>query len=587
MAEIKHLLTPYSENMSEIPLPEYPRPALVRESFVNLNGKWQFGVSDSIENAVFDREILVPYPPESLLSGINEVFDESKLLSYKREFSLPIGFNKGRVILHFGAVDQIAEVYLNGIRLGSHIGGYKDFSFDITEALSKNNTLTVFVRDRLSSLVLPYGKQCRRRGGMWYTPVSGIWQTVWLESVGESYIESLDLPTTPENTLLTVHFGGKPEDGTVTVHAPEGSVSFPLKDGRADIALNEPKLWSPEEPYLYEIEIETKSDRVRSYFALRTVETRIIDGVPRLCINGKPYFFNGLLDQGYFSDGIFTPASYCCIRDDILRAKSLGFNMLRKHIKIEHPYFYYLCDKLGMAVFQDMVNNGKYSFLRDTALPTVGLISRSDENLHKNKKSRRAFLSHMEETVHQLKNHSCICLWTIFNEGWGQFCGSSAYKLLKELDGTRIVDTASGWYRCSESDVDSRHIYFRRVKLKAGEKPLFLSEFGGYSYRVDGHVANTDKAYGYGKCESREAFVASLRRLYETEVIPLVPLGLCASVYTQLTDVEDEINGLITYDRRVMKVMPEEFSDISERLAAGGRGSASDSARELFEKKFP
>ncbi len=566
MSEFNQLMTSYAENIGDIPLPEYPRPTLVRESFINLNGKWEFGVCDSIENAVFDREILVPYPPESLLSGINKVFSEDKLLCYKREFSLSDGFNVGRVILHFGAVDQVAEVYLNGNRLGSHIGGYAPFSFDITEHLSENNTLTVFVRDRLSSLILPYGKQSIRRGGMWYTPVSGIWQTVWLESVKENYIKSLDLPTTPDDPIITAHFCGETENGTVTVNTPDGQVVFPLTDGKAEIKLDSPRLWSPEDPYLYEIEIATESDRVRSYFALRSLEIKAVGSHPRLCLNGKPYFFHGLLDQGYFSDGIFTPASVECIESDILRAKSLGFNMLRKHIKVEHPYFYHLCDKHGIVVFQDMVNNGKYSFFLDTALPTIGLISRSDKKLHPDRRSRKALLSHLDETVALLKNHASICLWTIFNEGWGQFDGDSAYRRLKALDNTRFIDTASGWYRCNETDVDSHHIYFRKVKLKAGDKPLFLSEFGGYSYRVENHVFNPDKAYGYGKCGSREEFVSALRGLYENEIIPLVSDGLCASVYTQITDVEDEINGLITYDRAVMKVMPEEFADVGEKL---------------------
>ncbi|MBE6581725.1 MAG: glycoside hydrolase family 2 [Ruminococcaceae bacterium] len=566
MSEFNQLLTPFAEKLGDIPLPEYPRPTLVRESFINLNGKWKFGVCDSIENAVFDREILVPYPQESLLSGINEVFDESKTLCYKREFSLPDGFNRGRVILHFGAVDQVAEVFLNGNNIGSHIGGYAPFSFDITEYLSENNTLTVFVRDNLSDLILPYGKQSNKRGGMWYTPVSGIWQTVWIESVRENYIERLDLPTTPDDPTITAHFRGQKEDGTVTVSTPDGKLSFPLKDGKAEITLDSPRLWSPDDPYLYEFEIVTESDTVRSYFALRSLEIKTFDSHQRLCLNGKPYFFHGLLDQGYFSDGIFTPASVECMESDILRAKALGFNMLRKHIKVEHPYFYHLCDKHGIVVFQDMVNNGKYSFFFDTALPTVGFISRSDKKLHRDKRSRRAFLSHLDETVKLLKNHASICLWTIFNEGWGQFDGNSAYKRLKKLDPTRFIDTASGWFRCKETDLDSRHIYFRKVKLKPKDKPMFLSEFGGYSYRVEDHVFNPDKAYGYGKCDSREEFVSALRRLYEEEIIPLVGNGLCAAVYTQLTDIEDEINGLITYDRAVMKVTPEEFSDIGEKL---------------------
>lgn len=566
MNDPKQLLTPEGESLSGIPLPEYPRPALARDSYINLNGEWQFCVSDDAESALFDKTITVPFPPESYLSGINQVFDEDKILCYKRAFCLPDGFVKDRVLLHFGAVDQYAEVLVNGQRVGCHEGGYQPFYFDITDALKEENTLAVYVRDRLSTLVLPYGKQKRKRGGMWYTPISGIWQTVWLESVNKNSIESLELPTDPENIEIVAHFRGEREDGSVILSTPNGEVPAVLKDGKAVFELSDPRLWSPEDPYLYEFEIRTKGDCVRSYFALRSLEIKDFGGLPRLCLNGKPYFFNGLLDQGYYSDGIFTPASYKCFENDILKSKALGFNTLRKHIKIEPQMFYYLCDKLGMVVFQDMVNNGKYSFFRDTALPTVGLISRNDKRLHKDKKARQAFLTHMEQTVKQLKNHGCICLWTIFNEGWGQFCGSDAYKKLKGLDASRFIDTASGWYRGCESDVDSRHIYFRRVKLSPSKKPMFLSEFGGYSYLVDGHIFNEGKNYGYGSCQSREEFATRIRNLYENEIIPLISQGLCAAVYTQVSDVEDETNGIFTYDRRVDKILPEEFADIAQRL---------------------
>ena len=566
MKQIKHLKTQYAENIGEIPHTEYPRPALVRDSYLNLNGEWDFGVTPDENSPIYDKKITVPFPPESILSGINEVFDEALTLCYRKTFTLPNGFVKERVILHFGAVDQYARAYLNGELLGEHVGGYQNFSFDITEHLKDENTVTVLVRDELSSFILPYGKQKRDRGGMWYTPISGIWQTVWIESVCDNYITSLDLPTPPENTVLKVNFKSELQSGSVRVNTPEGEMTFPLVNGEAKISLPSKRLWSPEDPYLYRAVIETEGDCVRTYFALRTVDVRAVDGYQRICLNGKPYFFHGLLDQGYYPDGIFTPASIDAYRDDILKMKSLGFNMLRKHIKIENPIFYYLCDSLGMVVFQDMVNNSDYSFLRDTALPTVGLIKRSDKSLHKNPASRKAFLEHMCQTVSQLKNHACICLWTIFNEGWGQFCASEAYKELKKLDPTRIIDSASGWFGGCESDVDSRHIYFRKVKLKAKDKPLFLSEFGGYSHRVDGHIANENGSYGYGSCKSREDFVTAIRKLYTEQVIPLVKEGLCASVYTQVSDVEDEINGLLTYDRAVMKITPEEFLDISEKL---------------------
>ena len=566
MDNLNILYTEEGESISSLPLPEYPRPALVRDSFFNLNGYWNFGVGGDDGGFIADRKILVPYPPESALSGIGEIFENGSLLCYERKFSLPEGFLRDRVILHFGAVDQVAEVFINGERVGSHIGGYEPFSFDITDHLSAENTLRVTVRDDLDSHILPYGKQKRDRGGMWYTPVSGIWQTVWLESVRKNHIVSLDLPTDPNNIEIKVNFSDHTENGRVVLHTEGGDITASLNNGSVRFDLDSPILWSPEKPYLYNFDIITESDSVSSYFTLRTLEIKTVDGYSRLCLNGMPYFFNGLLDQGYFPDGLFTPATYSCYEKDILRAKALGFNMIRKHIKIEPQRFYYLCDRLGMVVFQDMVNNGDYSFFRDTVLPTVVFLKRNDKRLHKNKKSREAFIIHMKQTVAQLKNFGCICLFTIFNEGWGQFCGSDAYETLKALDGSRFIDTASGWFTGCKNELDSRHIYFRRIKLKAKDKPLYLSEFGGYSFKVDGHVFNSENSYGYGTCKSREEFVSAFRSLYSEQVIPLVKKGLCAAVYTQLTDIEDEINGLITYDRRVEKITPEEIADIFERI---------------------
>ena len=556
MSELQTLYTVAGEGLTGQPWNVYPRPQLRRDSFLCLNGDWDFAVGDE---PAFDRTIRVPFSPESLLSGIGEVFPEEAVLWYRRSFSLPEGFQKERVLLHFGAVDQEAAVYVNGQQVGTHTGGYQPFTFDITDVLQAENTLTVQVRDHLSDHILPYGKQCRKRGGMWYTPVSGIWQTVWLESVPADHIRRLRIET-GENWADITADGVR--DGVITV----GEQSVPLVDGHARVTVENPRLWSPEDPYLYDFTVTTPTDRVESYFALRTLSIQEVDGISRLCLNGKPYFFHGLLDQGYWSDGLFTPATPEGYAEDILAMKALGFNMLRKHIKVEPERFYYDCDRLGMVVFQDMVNNGHYSFLRDTALPTVGLRWLPDRLLHRHKETRRQFIRGMEETVEQLYNHPSVCYWTIFNEGWGQFCGTEMYHRLKKLDSSRFIDTASGWFSGVDSDVDSRHIYFRRVKLKAGKRPLVLSEFGGYSYKPAGHVFNTEQTYGYGKCATREEFVAALRRLYTDEVAPLIEEGLCAAVYTQVSDVEDETNGLLSYDRKVMKVLPEEFCDISEAL---------------------
>jgi beta-galactosidase/beta-glucuronidase len=401
---------------------------------------------------------------------------------------------------------------------------------------------------------------------MWYTPVSGIWQTVWLESVTENYVTSLSVTTEENTATIRTEWSKAPAEGTVTVKTEDGDLAVPLADGVATVTVAAPRLWSPEDPFLYDFTVITPDDTVSSYFAFRTLSVETVGGYPRMCLNGKPYFFHGLLDQGYYSDGIFTPASPEGYERDIREMKALGFNTLRKHIKVEPQIFYHLCDRLGMVVFQDMVNNGDYSFLRDTALPTVGLLRKDDTRLHRDPETRAAFLTHMEETVAQLRHHQSICLWTIFNEGWGQFCGTEAYRKLKSLDDTRFIDTASGWFMGCESDLDSHHIYFRKVKLRAKDKPLYLSEFGGYVYKPEGHVFNTEKTYGYGSKKTREDFVSALVGLYRNEILPLIPKGLCATVYTQVSDVEDETNGLLSYDRKVKKVTAEEFKPLSDTL---------------------
>ncbi len=551
------LYTTEGENLPETPWNVYPRPQMRRDSFFCLNGEWKLYIGGE------EHKITVPFPPESLLSGVHKRIPKKAEIVYKKKFYLPEGFVRGRVLLHFGAVDQIARVKFNGKCIGKHTGGYAPFCFDVTDLLRRKNTLEVIVRDELHTGILPYGKQCEKRGGMWYTPVTGIWQTVWAESVPEEYIRSLRIETGADFADITA-FGA--ENGEVTVKTPEGEKSFPLCAGRAHVTLENPHMWSPESPYLYDFTVRAGEDEVRSYFALRTLEIKEAGGVPRLCLNGKPYFFHGLLDQGYFSDGIFTPAAPECYAGDIMAMKKLGFNMLRKHIKVEPEQFYYDCDRLGMVVFQDMVNNSDYSFLRDTALPTVGIKKLDDRNMHKNPKSRAAFEAAMEETVAQLYNHPCICYWTIFNEGWGQFESGKMYQKLKTLDSTRFADTASGWFTGAESDVESLHVYFKPVTMEKSTKPVVLSEFGGYSYKPEGHVFNVKQTYGYKFFKDREEFEAALVKLYREEILPLVKEGLCAAVYTQVSDVEDETNGLLSYDRKVLKVSEAPMREIAAAL---------------------
>ena len=558
---LQELYTQQGEHIATTPWQEYPRPQMKRDSYVNLNGLWDFTVTTSFDFPIqYDRNILVPFCPESLLSGCKEHFSERSNLWYRRKFTLPEGFNKGRVLLHIGAADQKSIFCVNKKPADGHLGGYEAMTFDITDAIQEENEIIIRCSDDLRDTTFPYGKQSLKRGGMWYTPVSGIWQTVWLESVPEQYIENLDIQVTLDSATITVT---PALSGKILLDGK----AYPLTDGKAVITPDNPRHWSPEDPYLYRFSIETEYDRVESYFALRTIEIKEINGTPRLCLNGKPYFFHGLLDQGYWSDGIYSPACPACFEEDILKMKELGFNTLRKHIKVEPELFYYACDKLGMAVFQDMVNNGDYSFFRDTALPTLGLQKKNDKNLHRDENARKAFLCGMESTVKQLKNHPCILYWTIFNEGWGQFDGSAAYKTLKDLDSSRIIDTTSGWFRGTQTDVDSRHIYFTPWStLKASDKPLVLSEFGGYAYAVVGHLFNPEKAYGYKSCKSQEHFQTSLSELYITKVLPAIQRGLCAAIITQVSDVEDEINGMLTYDRRVCKADPESMQQIARAL---------------------
>ena len=555
------LYTPEGESLTGTPWEVYPRPQLKRDSYINLNGLWEFGVGTNTFPKRYDQTIRVPFCPESLLSGIHEHFPEGSALAYRRRFTLPDSFRKGRVLLHIGAADQHLYCFVNDKKIGSHTGGYWAITFDITDALlDGENEIKFRCHDDLTNQIHPYGKQTLKRGGMWYTPVSGIWQTVWLECVPETYIEDLDIRTDLTQAIITTT---PALDGRILCAGQE----YPLIGGKAVIAPEKPRLWSPEDPYLYDFTVETETDRVQSYFALRTVETKTVKGIPRLCLNGEPYFFHGLLDQGYWPDGLFTPAKPECYARDILEMKRLGFNTLRKHIKVEPEEFYYQCDKLGMVVFQDMVNNGDYNFLRDTALPTAGIQKLPDQHMHSDENTRAEFLRCMEATVKQLKNHPCILYWTIFNEAWGQFDSDRVYEQFKRLDSSRIVDATSGWFRQKKSDVDSRHIYFTPWStLKVSDKPLVLSEFGGYAYPVEGHLFNTGNAYGYKACKSEAHFRDSVDKLYREKVIPAAKKGLCAAIITQVSDVEDEINGFLTYDRKVNKADEEMMQAIAEEL---------------------
>ena len=584
------LLTPEGEQLrEEDPWAVYPRPLLERDSFFCLTGMWSFCAGPEAP----EERIRVPYPPESVLSGIGRSMGAHPHLIYRRRFSLPEGFRRDLVFLHFGAVDQVAEVFLNGVRVGSHAGGYEPFSFDISEYLQPENLLEVCVRDALSDGVYPYGKQRERRGGMWYTPISGIWQTVWLESVCRSYIRAVHAVYSEEGVEISVE---GPTDGTVSLIAPDGQHTGALHGGHAFFAWSAPRLWSPSDPYLYRYTVQAGEDHVASYFAVRHLTVERQGEVARLCLNGTPFFFHAVLDQGYYSDGLYTPASPVCYEKDICAMKALGFNTLRKHIKVEPALFYYACDRLGMIVFQDMVNNGRYSFWRDTLLPTLGLRHRKDRRMHRDPATRAAFCAAMDATADRLRGHPSVCLYTIFNEGWGQFDSPACYRRLKSADPTRWIDTASGWFAGGESDVESLHVYFRAVRLRPPRPqarkhfplPRILSEFGGYSCALPGHVFRPGKSYGYRQYKSTEALEDGICSLYRDQILPAIRRGgLCAAVYTQLSDVEDETNGLLTYDRRVCKVDVGRMRALATALQSALEESGTCNRQNAAEQKDP
>jgi len=561
----KELRTPFEDDKSS-DWAEYPRPQMKRDSYMSLCGEWELSVIRKGNESAIGK-IEVPFPPESRISGIEKTLAKSSVFKYIKKFSLPDGMKGKRIILHFGAIDQQALITVGEKTFSRTLCSYIPSSFDITEHLSDGeNVLEVLIVDNLSTEVA-YGKQRRDRGGMWYTPISGIWQAVWLEAVPENYIR--DIKMTP--TLDSVRFkidGGADEKVIIL-----GGKQYRFRGNEYELKIDNPHLWTPEDPHLYEFTLESGEDRIESYFALRTVGTAKIGGKTYITLNEKPYFFHGLLDQGYYSDGIYTPATPEGYRYDILKMKELGFNMLRKHIKVEPELFYYYCDKYGMIVFQDMVNSGKYSFLIDTVLPTIGLrkgITHRASDLR-----RTSFKRETEKTVEALYNHPSVVYYTIFNEGWGQFDADKNYRRLKALDPTRIWDATSGWFAEKESDVTSEHIYFKKLDLKNDpNRPLVLSEFGGYSCKIEGHSFNLDNTYGYRFFTETQKFGEALKSLYLDEVIPMIDRGLCAAVYTQVSDVEDETNGLVTYDRQVVKVKKEDMTEISNKL------------NEAFYKKF-
>ncbi|MBE7088462.1 MAG: glycoside hydrolase family 2 [Clostridiales bacterium] len=545
---------------STIPFQEYPRPQFMRKSYFNLNGLWQYAITKSEQFPQdYDGTIVVPYSPESFSSTVMRQPKADEFLIYRRFFSLEKGFNKGRVLLNTGACDQVCKIYLNGKFIGSHEGGYLPFTFDITFALNdKDNELVYIVQDDASSEIYGRGKQSYNRGGIWYTATSGIWQTVWLESVPEKFVKSVKLTPDFNSKTLLVECDSE-EEVSITVLAEKGvKIKQKTVGKRALINVENCLPWSPESPNLYPVILKTEHDEVKSYFGLRSYSTHDINGVKYFAVNNKPTFHNGLLDQGYWPDGIYTPPSNKAMYEEIKAVKDMGFNMLRKHIKIEPYLWYYYCDILGVLVWQDMINGGgKYSWLRIHLCPFIDMHI-NDKNYKGMKRanpvSREWFLKEAEGLINAHYNCVSLCLYTPFNEAWGQFDAVRVWKILKQMDGTRLYDHASGWQDKGGGDVCSKHIYFRKVKMKNDKKRvLALTEFGGYSYALKGHTF-TQKEFGYKGFKSEKELQDAYLSLYRNEIIPAIKeAGLCATVYTQICDVEDEINGLFTYDR-ILKV---------------------------------
>ena len=552
--------TPWTEAVDRsMPLPEYPRPQMAREGWMNLNGPWEYAITSSTRFPQrFDGEILVPFSPETELSGVGRTLGKGEYLWYRRTVTLPESFDGRRLLLHFGAVDQCAVVWVNSRQAAQHVGGYLPFEAEVTDAVEDRTlTITVRVSDGTERGGHTRGKQRTRRGGIWYTPQSGIWQTVWLEAVPACYVRSLRITPLFDEAEVEIEAEIDGEEPAVAVF---GGERYPLP-GRIPVPGFE--AWSPEHPRLYPFEVYCGEDRVQSYFAMRKFSVeKDGQGTMRLFLNGESCFHNGLLDQGYWPDGLYTAPTDEAMIFDIQTAKKGGFNMLRKHIKVEPLRWYYHCDRLGMLVWQDMpCGGGRYDPLIVSAPLLTGIHLR--DRLYflfgrRKKAAREEFSAELAAMVRHLYNCPCIALWVIFNEGWGQFDAKRMYELVRSLDGTRTIDHASGWHDQGIGRVRSDHVYFRRVRFRRDRRgrAVLLSEFGGYNHAVNGHVFGK-RDYGYKRFETPVQLQAALEALYQEQIAPAKREGLAAAVYTQLSDVEDELNGWMTYDRRVVKIAPE------------------------------
>lgn len=566
------------------PIPEYPRPNMVRDSYLNLNGEWEYCINQSKETDHYDGTIIVPFSPETALSGVQKMVMPEDYLHYRKMFELPEGFKKERVLLHFGAVDQECDVFLNGKKLGSHVGGYLAFYFDVTEYLVEGeNVLTLCVKDYTEKAPHARGKQkLVRKGGMsslFYTPQSGIWKTVWLESVADTYVERVKITPIFDEAAVKVEVltvGETDNEAFISIYDGSNLVAeMSTVEKSAVISLPDFTPWTPENPHLYDVKITYGKDEVCSYFGMRKLSTgKDKNGLLRFFMNNKPFFFNGVLDQGYWPESLLTAPTEEALKYDIVKLKELGYNTIRKHIKVEPDRFYYLCDKLGMVVWQDMPNGGgEYNLLHVMYMTNVlscygriikdnhyGLFARKDEA------GRKQYYEDLKGMVEQLYNYPSIAVWVPFNEGWGQFDATKATTLIKTVDNSRLINEACGWFDQKGGDMYSIHNYLRKLKVKPNkDRVVALTEFGGYAFPIPGHMA-CEKEFGYKHYKTKEELTANYRRLWEEEVYPNVAKGMCSTIYTQTSDIEEEINGLMTYDREENKFMEEELKEIHAKL---------------------